>query len=111
VAKVKDKESNPDLESDPKNIINRQIIDTDPTAIVTTTIIQPEELVDPEEGELLFHSHMWMKGTLLYSIVDSDSHKNLISDEVVKKLGVSTKPHSHPYNIGWLHQGQDLCVS
>jgi hypothetical protein len=51
-------ELNPDSESDPENIENRQIIDTDPTAIVMTTTIQLEELVDPEEGERLFHSHI-----------------------------------------------------
>jgi hypothetical protein len=40
VAKVKDMELNPDLESDPENIENRKIIDTDPTATVMTTTIQ-----------------------------------------------------------------------
>jgi hypothetical protein len=49
-----------------------------------TTIIQPEEPTDPEEGELLFHSHMWVKGTPLNFIVDSRSQKNLISTEVIK---------------------------
>jgi hypothetical protein len=111
VVKVKDKESNPDSESDLENIENRKIIDVDPTAIVTTTTIQPEEPVDPEEGEHLFHSQMWVKGTPLHFIVDSGSQKNLISAEVVKQLGLSTTPHPQPYNIGWLHQGRDLCVS
>jgi hypothetical protein len=111
VAKVKDKESNPDSESDPENIENRQIIDADPTATVVTATIQPEEPVDPEEGERLFHSQMWVKGTPLHFIVDSDSQKNLISVEVIKQLGLSTTPHPQPYNIRWLHQGRDLCVS
>jgi hypothetical protein len=26
-------------------------------------------------------------------------------------LGLSTTPHPQPYNIGWLRQGRDLCVS
>jgi hypothetical protein len=55
-SEIKDKESNPDLESDSENTGKRQIIDVDPTAIVTTTTIQPEEPTDPEEGEHLFHS-------------------------------------------------------
>ena len=54
---------------------------------------------------------MWMKGTSLHFIVDSESQKNLISTEVVKQLGLSTTPHPHPYNIGWLRQGRDLRVS
>jgi hypothetical protein len=54
VAEIKDKESNPDSKSDSENIGKRQIIDADPTAIVTTTTIQPEEPTDPEEGEAPF---------------------------------------------------------
>jgi hypothetical protein len=56
VDKVKDMETNPNSESGPKNIENKQIIDADPTTTITTTILQPEELVDTEEGEHLFHS-------------------------------------------------------
>jgi hypothetical protein len=56
VAEIKDKELNPDSESDYENTDKRQIIDVDPTAIVVTATIQPEEPTDPEEGEHLFHS-------------------------------------------------------
>jgi hypothetical protein len=88
-----------------KILDKRQIIDADPIAIVVTTTIQPEEPTDPEEGEHLFHSQMWVKGTPLHFIVDSGSQKNLISAEVIKQLGLSTTPHPQPYNIGWLRQG------
>jgi hypothetical protein len=111
VAEVKDKELNLDSESDLENIETRQIINAGPIAIVSTTTIQPEEPIDPEERECLFHSYMWVKGTLFHFIVDSCSHKNLISTEVVKQLGLLTKPHPQPYKIGWLHQGRDLRFS
>jgi hypothetical protein len=111
VAEIKDKELNPDSESDSENTDKGQIIDADPTFIVATAAIQPEEPIDPEEGEHLFHSQMWVKGTPLHFIVDSGSQKNLISAEVVKQLGLSTTPHPQPYNIGWLRQGRDLRVS
>ena len=111
VAEIKEKESNPDSEYDSENNGKGQIIDADPTAIITTTTIQPEEPTDPEEGERLFHSQMWVKGTPLHFIVDSGSHKNLISTKVVKQLALSRTPHLQPYNIGWLRQGQDLRVS
>jgi hypothetical protein len=105
VAEIKDKEPNPDSESDSENTGKGQIIDADPTTIVVTATIQLEEPTDPEEGEHLFHSQMWVKGTPLHFIVDSGSQKNLISAEVVKQLGLSTTPHPQPYNIGWLRQG------
>jgi hypothetical protein len=109
VVEIKDKESN--LDSESENTGKGQIINAYPTVIVATATIQPKEPTDPEEGEHLFHSQMWVKGTPLHFIVDSGSQKNLISAEVVKQLGLSTTPHLQPYNIGWLHQGRDLHVS
>jgi hypothetical protein len=38
-----------------------------------TTIIQPEEPADPKEREHLFHSQMWVKGTLVHFIIDRGS--------------------------------------
>jgi hypothetical protein len=111
MAEVKGTNPNTDSESDPKNIENKNIINADPTATVVTTTIQPEEPIDPEEGECLFHSQMWVKGTPLHFIVDNDSQKNPILAKFVKQLGLLTTPHPQPYNIRWLHQGQDLCVS
>jgi hypothetical protein len=105
VAEIKDKEPNPDSKSDSENIGKGNIIDADPTGIVATTTIQAEELIDPEVGEHLFHSQMWVKGTPLHFIVDIGSHKNLILAKVVKQFGLSTTPHSQPYNIEWLCQG------
>jgi hypothetical protein len=110
VVEIKDKESNPDSESDSKNTGKRQIIDANPPVIVVTATIQPEEPADPPEEERLFNSQMWVKGTPLHFIVDSGSQKNLISTEVVKQLGLSTTPPLHPYNIGWLCQG-DIFMS
>ena len=81
---IKDKEPNPDLESNSENTGKRQIINTDPTAIVATTTIQPEEPTDPKEGEHLFYSQTWVNGTPLYFIVDSRIQNNLISAEVIK---------------------------
>jgi hypothetical protein len=71
VAELKKTESNPNLDSDLDNNKRRLIIDVEPTTTVTTATIQPEEPVDPEEGDHLFHSNMWVKGTPLHFIVDS----------------------------------------
>jgi hypothetical protein len=84
VVEIKDKEPNPDAEFDYENTDKRQIIDAELTTIGMTTTIQPEEPTNPKEGEHLFHSQMWVKGTLLHFIVDSGTQKNLISAEVVK---------------------------
>ena len=83
----------------------KKIIDAEPNATVATIMIQKEELEDSEEEEHLFHCHMWVKGSPLQFIIDSGSQKNLISAEVVKRLGLPTTTHLQPYTIGWLHQG------
>jgi hypothetical protein len=83
----------------------------EPSATVATTKLQPGEPDEPEEGERLFHSQMWVKGTPLHFIIDSSSQKNLISVEVIKQLALPTTPHPQPYTIGWLHQGSDLHIS
>jgi hypothetical protein len=49
VAKLKDKDPNPDLDPDSENDKRRQIIDAELTATVATTTIQLEEV--HEEGE------------------------------------------------------------
>ena len=54
------------------------IIDVEPSATISTTNIQKEEPEDPEEGECLFHSQMWVKGSPLKFIADSKIQKNLI---------------------------------
>jgi hypothetical protein len=108
VAEVKASESDVGSDSESELERGRQIIDVEPSATIATTKLQPGEPDEPEEGECLFHSQMWVKGTPLHFIVDSGSQKNLILAEVVKWLALPTTPHPQPYTIGWLRQGSDL---
>jgi hypothetical protein len=83
----------------------------EPSDTVATTKLEPGEPDEPKEGDFLFLSQMWVKGTPLHFIIDSGSQKNLISVEVIKRLALLTMPHPQPYTIGWLHQGSDLCIN
>jgi hypothetical protein len=100
VAEVKAFESDvvSDSESEPER--GRWIIDAKPSATISTTKLQPGEPVDLEEGEHIFHSQMWVKGTSLHFIVDNGSQTKLISVEVIKWLALLTTPHPQPYTIG-----------
>jgi hypothetical protein len=111
VAKVKASESHAGSDSESKLERGRWIIDVEPSATVSTTKLHPSEPDEPEEGERLFHSQMWVKGTPLHFIVDSGSQKNLISAEVFKWLAPLTTPHLQPYTIGWLREGSDIHVN
>ena len=80
--KASKSDASSDSKSEPER--GRRITDTNPSATVATTKLQLDELDELEEGEHLFHSQMWVNGTLLHFIIDSGSQKNLISVEVVK---------------------------
>ena len=54
---------------------------------------------------------MWVNGVPLHFIVNNGSQKNLILVEVVKWLKLPTMTHPQLYNIRWLSQGRDLCIS
>jgi hypothetical protein len=71
VAKVKSYGSDVGSNSDSETERGRHIIDAKPSATVSTTNLHPGELDEPEEGECLFHSQMWVKGTPLHFIIDS----------------------------------------
>jgi hypothetical protein len=90
--------------------MGRGIIDVEPNATIATTKLQPSEPDEPEEGECLFHSQMWVKGTPIDFIIDSEIQKNLISADFIKRLALLTMPHPQPYTIGWLRQGSDLRI-
>jgi hypothetical protein len=111
VAEVKAYESYARFNSNLKLQKGRQIIDVEPSAsITTTTKVHRDELDEPKEGEHLFHSQMWVKGTSLHFIIDSSRKNNLISAEVFKWLALPTTPHPQSYTIGWLCQGRDLHI-
>jgi hypothetical protein len=99
VAEVKASESDAVFDFEPEPERGIWIIDAEPSSIVTTTKLHPSEPNKPEEGEHLFHSHMWVKGTSLDFIIDSGRKKNLISAEVIKRLALPTTSHPQPYTI------------
>jgi hypothetical protein len=73
VAEIKEKELNPDSEFDYENTNTVHIIDADPTAIIATTKIQPEEPTYFEEGERLFSFTDVREGDPIAFIVDNGS--------------------------------------
>jgi hypothetical protein len=50
----------------------------------------------------LFHIRVIMKHTKIDTLIDNGSQSNLISEEVVKKLGLNTKMHHKPYSLNWI---------
>ena len=59
----------------------------------------------------LFHIQVVIKHTKVDTLFDTGSQVNLISEEVVKKLNLTTIPHPKPYPLGWVCNGAQLQVT
>jgi hypothetical protein len=59
----------------------------------------------------LFHIRVIMKHTKIDTLLDSGSQANLISEEVVKKLGLKTKLHHKPYSLNWISKNHKLPIT
>eukprot|EP00253_Pinus_taeda_P034246 PITA_34246 len=59
----------------------------------------------------IFHIRVISKNQKIYTLFDSGSQVNLISEAIVKKLGLTTTPHKKPYPLGWLNDKAQLQVT
>jgi hypothetical protein len=59
----------------------------------------------------LFHIRVVTKHTKVETMFDQGSQVNLISEEIVKKLGLTTTPHQKPYLLGWVHDNAKLQIT
>jgi hypothetical protein len=59
----------------------------------------------------LFHIRAIMKHTNIDTLIDSGSQSNLISEEVVKKLGLNTKMHHKPYSLNCISKDYKLPIT
>ena len=58
----------------------------------------------------MFHIRVITKQTKIDTLIDSGSQTNLISEELVKQLGSTTKSHKKPYPLGWVCKDKILQV-
>jgi len=60
----------------------------------------------------LFTHNCQIKNSLALLIMDNGSQKNLVSQELVDRLKLTTTPHPKPYHLGWVQKdGPRLLVS
>eukprot|EP00253_Pinus_taeda_P026466 PITA_26466 len=58
-----------------------------------------------------FHIRVISKHTKIDTLFDSGLQVNLISETIVNKLGLETKPHKKPYPLGWVFDKTKLQVT
>jgi hypothetical protein len=59
----------------------------------------------------LFHIRVIMRHTKVDTLIDSGSQSNLISEEVVKQLGLNTQMHYNPYSLKWISNNHKLHIT
>jgi hypothetical protein len=60
-----------------------------------------ESLIDEQKRNELFHIRVVSKHTNIDRLFDLSSQVNLISEALIKKMGLVMKPHPNPYPLVW----------
>ena len=102
-----------DVEEDVNNIEEANEDDGDTLSSEVTTayrsiIVQrvlsaQMEQAEQQQRHNLFQIFFVINNRRARVIIDSGSCNNLVSIDLVNKLGLTTRPHSHPYHIQWLN--------
>ena len=48
---------------------------------------------------------------MCHLVIDAGSCENIVSTEVMEKLGINTEAHPKPYKLAWLKKGGEVPVS
>jgi hypothetical protein len=59
----------------------------------------------------LFHIRVIMKHTKVDTLIYSESQSNLISEKVVKQMGLNTTMHHKPYSLKWIRNSHKLHIT
>ena len=101
----------------PQPIPPRQLLSQTPspaTGLVspppTISTPEPPPAADDTQRSLVFYMVIRIGGQTTKLIVDSGSSINAVSKEATKRLGLTTTPHTAPYNVSWIN-GTTLSVT
>jgi len=61
-----------------------------------------------EQRENIFHTRCMVQGKVCSLIINGGSCANVVSLGMIKKRGLQTMTHPHPYNIQWLNQSKGI---
>jgi hypothetical protein len=76
-----------------------------------TSSAKSKVIPDGRKRNDLFHLRVISKHTKIDTLVDSGSQVNLISEQVVQKLGLETRPHPRLYPLGWICDNAQVQVT
>eukprot|EP00253_Pinus_taeda_P003705 PITA_03705 len=79
--------------------------------VLDKVLLKPvDESVEQTQRKALFRTICKSQGKCCKMIIDSGSTDNLVSTEMVEKLGLKRLKHPNPYRVSWLQKGHQLLV-
>ena len=82
-----------------------------PLLVLCRSCLTPKIPEDSWLHNSLFHSTCTINGKVYRFIIDLGSCENVIPDEFIRKLALTTEHHPAPYKLAWLKQGSKVQVS
>ncbi|XP_020419382.1 uncharacterized protein LOC18777367 [Prunus persica] len=106
-----DFEHGPVYDNEPNDVVEEYMTEDDgPLLMVRKTCFTPRE-TEGSDGWLrnnVFQSICTIGGKVCKLVIDPGSCENIISKEAIRKLGLETQPHPHPYKLSWLQKGTEV---
>jgi len=74
----------------------------------STSYSKYNNVIEEKKRVELFHMRIISKHIKIDTLFDSGSQENLISVELVRKLGLEAKNNPKPYPLGWLKENNQM---
>eukprot|EP00253_Pinus_taeda_P029483 PITA_29483 len=85
--------------------------ETGEALVLHKVLLKPvDDSVEQTQRKALFRTICKSQGKCCKMIIDSGSTNNLVSTEMVEKLGLKHLKHPSPYRVSWLQKGHQLLV-
>eukprot|EP00253_Pinus_taeda_P026850 PITA_26850 len=86
--------------------------ETGEALVLHKVLLKPvDEIVEQTQRKALFRTVCKLQGKCCKMTIDSGSTNNLVSTEMVEKLGLKRLKHPNPYRVSWLQKGHQLLVN
>ena len=80
--------------------------------LMKRVLLKPkEEVQEPTQRKMLFKTMCKSNGKCCKVIIDSESIDNLVSMEMVDRLGLRKTIHPTLYKLSWFHKGHQVLVN
>ena len=92
--------------------VHNEILEPGESLIMRRTLLRPQQGVQElDKRRNLFKTWCKERGKCCKLIINNESTDNLVSTEMVEKLGLKKIPCPTPYRVGWLQKGHQVLVN